>query len=292
MKINEVVQRMTITGVDVKTDLDAVGELLAKTPGLEIAMLYSQQRGGVEGQNRYSPKAWLMSAAEKLGKKGNVAVHLCGRDTVQDFVAGRNGVRELVEKFGRVQFNGNMVQDELGKRLERVMMENYWRMPFITQHNETNAAMLTDIKWKEHAVLIDDSGGQGILPPVKAPAEDKVRIMCPNVTCRKVLALPQNARGKTVRCQNCHTNIRVPGTPRTIRTSGRWERLETDKAVGYSGGLGPGVLEKELMDIAKVAKPGSWIDMEGKVRTNDWFDINKARPTVEDFERVGQMEIV
>jgi len=37
-----------------------------------------------------------------------------------------------------------------------------------------------------------------------------VRIMCPNLTCRKVLAVPSACRGKTVRCRNCATNIRVP----------------------------------------------------------------------------------
>jgi hypothetical protein len=34
--------------------------------------------------------------------------------------------------------------------------------------------------------------------------------MCPNLTCRKVLAVPPVARGKTVRCRSCGTNIRVP----------------------------------------------------------------------------------
>jgi len=37
-----------------------------------------------------------------------------------------------------------------------------------------------------------------------------VRIMCPNLTCRKVLSIPDMARGKTVRCKSCGTNIRVP----------------------------------------------------------------------------------
>lgn len=41
--------------------------------------------------------------------------------------------------------------------------------------------------------------------------DSTVRIMCPNLACRKVLAVPQAARGKTVRCRNCATNIRVPG---------------------------------------------------------------------------------
>jgi ribosomal protein S27E len=39
---------------------------------------------------------------------------------------------------------------------------------------------------------------------------DTVRIMCPNLTCRRVLAVPTSARGKTVRCKNCGTTIRVP----------------------------------------------------------------------------------
>ncbi|MBL0870180.1 MAG: hypothetical protein IBJ18_06330 [Phycisphaerales bacterium] len=39
---------------------------------------------------------------------------------------------------------------------------------------------------------------------------DTVRIMCPNLTCRKVLAVPTAARGKLVRCKNCGTNIKVP----------------------------------------------------------------------------------
>ncbi len=39
---------------------------------------------------------------------------------------------------------------------------------------------------------------------------ESIRVMCPNLTCRRVLAIPQNARGKTVRCKNCGTNIKVP----------------------------------------------------------------------------------
>lgn len=46
---------------------------------------------------------------------------------------------------------------------------------------------------------------------------DAVRIMCPNLTCRKVLAVPASARGKTVRCKSCGTNIRVPGQSSTAK---------------------------------------------------------------------------
>lgn len=44
-------------------------------------------------------------------------------------------------------------------------------------------------------------------------AEHSIRIMCPNLVCRKVLAVPVSARGKTVRCRNCGTNIRIPNAP-------------------------------------------------------------------------------
>jgi hypothetical protein len=50
--------------------------------------------------------------------------------------------------------------------------------------------------------------------PTMSPS-DPLRIMCPNLTCRKILAVPQSARGKTVRCRGCGTNIRVPPPNKT-----------------------------------------------------------------------------
>jgi len=41
-------------------------------------------------------------------------------------------------------------------------------------------------------------------------SQPTVRIMCPNLSCRKLLAVPESARSKTVRCKACHTAIRVP----------------------------------------------------------------------------------
>lgn len=41
-------------------------------------------------------------------------------------------------------------------------------------------------------------------------ADEALRIMCPKLTCRRILAVPQKARGKTVRCRYCSTNIRIP----------------------------------------------------------------------------------
>jgi len=37
-----------------------------------------------------------------------------------------------------------------------------------------------------------------------------IRIMCPNLMCQRVLAVPAHARGKLVRCQRCGTTIKIP----------------------------------------------------------------------------------
>ena len=37
-----------------------------------------------------------------------------------------------------------------------------------------------------------------------------VTIICPKLTCRKILSVPDDLRGKAVKCQHCQTPIRVP----------------------------------------------------------------------------------
>ena len=46
---------------------------------------------------------------------------------------------------------------------------------------------------------------------------------------------------------------------------------------GYAGGLGPEVIESEFLAIAEAADEARfWIDMEGKVRTNEVLDLEKV----------------
>ena len=40
--------------------------------------------------------------------------------------------------------------------------------------------------------------------------EKILRIMCPSLQCRRVLAVPESARGRTVKCKNCGTTVRIP----------------------------------------------------------------------------------
>ena len=37
-----------------------------------------------------------------------------------------------------------------------------------------------------------------------------VQLICPNLRCRKFLAVPDDVRGKLVRCQHCQQMFRVP----------------------------------------------------------------------------------
>ena len=37
-----------------------------------------------------------------------------------------------------------------------------------------------------------------------------VQLLCPNLKCRKILSVPEEIRGKLVKCQYCQTMIRVP----------------------------------------------------------------------------------
>ncbi len=39
-----------------------------------------------------------------------------------------------------------------------------------------------------------------------------IRIMCPNLSCQRILVVPEGARGKVVRCSMCGMNIRIPAS--------------------------------------------------------------------------------
>lgn len=77
--------------------------------------------------------------------------------------------------------------------------------------------------------------------------------------------------------------ILVDGSGGTGKSPDKWESPHTDKPVGFAGGLGPDNLASELPKIKAVAHRGWWIDMENKLRTEDWFDVAKALETIKIF---------
>ncbi len=75
-------------------------------------------------------------------------------------------------------------------------------------------------------------------------AEETIRIMCPNLTCRRVLAVPTSARGRTVRCRGCGINIRVPSKTETVKAPPPPEPAAEEAPAGPGAGKAPPKLKK------------------------------------------------
>lgn len=65
------------------------------------------------------------------------------------------------------------------------------------------------------ALLRDQKRARGFRRPEKVADEGAggdmpVQLICPNLRCRKFLSVPDQVRGKLVKCQHCQTLFRVP----------------------------------------------------------------------------------
>ena len=56
---------------------------------------------------------------------------------------------------------------------------------------------------------------------------------------------------------------------------------------GYAGGIGPDNIETVLLKLEDSLPKDytTWVDMETKIRTNDWFDIRKIKLVLEKVKR-------
>ena len=63
-----------------------------------------------------------------------------------------------------------------------------------------------------------------------------------------------------------------------------WKTPHTKKQVGYAGGMGPDNLGRTLLSLSMIFKGEWWVDMESKLRRDDWFDIALARRAAEIFD--------
>ena len=61
-------------------------------------------------------------------------------------------------------------------------------------------------------------------------AVSSVRLMCPNLRCRTLLAVPITARGKNVRCRLCGTRIQVPSVAAPKKPTTPVEATAEEKA--------------------------------------------------------------
>lgn len=64
------------------------------------------------------------------------------------------------------------------------------------------------------------------------PNTEVIRIMCPNLACQRILAVPSHARGKLVRCRSCGMNVRIPQTKTAKTETPAGEAASDSKAAG------------------------------------------------------------
>jgi len=211
--------KLTITGIDERTS--NINDF-AKYPFVELAILYSETRAGKFP--RYPSRT---DCRDMVIWTTHAAIHICGGPARRALRAGE--LDGLVEFAGRIQINGVVPVAELRDSCER-----YHNKIIITQHSMRNADLLEYRSvYRNHAVLVDGSGGRGLLPV-------------------------------------------------------GWSKLDTLKAVGFAGGLNPENMEAELLKIQKVAGGGAWVDLETGVRTDDWFDGEKALAVCEIVKRFDE----
>lgn len=203
---------ITLTGIDSRTTHSDVSSLLY--PGVELGVLYT---ANPDGRNRYPT---LVQAAELLSWCDAAAVHVCGSEARRQLLAGELG--ELTSRCQRIQVNGAVSVEVL-----KALCDKFPKHTILTQHTERNA-LLASVPYANHALLVDGSGGRGVVPE-------------------------------------------------------QWERPLTPKAVGFAGGLTPDNIEAEWTRIEPVFSRSSWLDMETGIRTDDWFDAEKARRVVMGF---------
>lgn len=214
--------KITLTGIDEKTDLDALPE------GCELGFLYTYDP---ENRPRYPRHEPMYKMIESL-KDRDISIHVCGKRARDQLILGY-----IKHTFyaKRIQVNGTLSEKEVG-----IICNKYPSYQIIVQYNSKNKHLI-DIKYDNLQFLMDSSGGQGITP---------------------------NA----------------------------WSRAETVQPVGYAGGIGPDNIEQIYKIAIRLSSSSicldqndDWLDMENKLRTDDWFDVNKANEVMEKFNKVNNV---
>jgi len=144
---------VTVTGADVKTDLDRLACL-----DVEVGLLLSDTAGG----NRYASHDWINETANSLP---HVSLHICGMES--RFRLFRGDFDHILDRVQRVQINGRPLSLEINELHARRP-----ELKIITQYSTAHRGyfvsqdLLTSRAQAAHAYVMDESGGFGKLPKV------------------------------------------------------------------------------------------------------------------------------
>lgn len=250
-------KRVTITGVDARTNLLEVRNLAQRFPFAEFALLVSESAGGKKPRYLTIPEVNSVLSMLRAGGVRHLAVHICGRWSrllLQGKAAElHETLFELVLRQGAILMDGGRVQWNVNPaRMKRekwdiegildILHECFYNGNLILQRNNKESADLANalrevLAHKDYAhhrlhinVLHDLSGGRGLTPEGVPPP---VGAYC-----------------------------------------------------GYAGGFSDENVGVRLrqMSFALPDEQEVWIDMESGVRTDDWLDLKKVESVLETCE--------
>lgn len=233
-------KRLTLTGIDERTDPQWVRDVLRDTHGTGLtgvrtnhsALEFGILRGPKAGTHPRFPHRKAVEALLCAGAPGDFAFHLCGEYAQMVSRGDWHQLLDIIDftQVGRVQVN---LSSTTGEYLDKRIL-TLWRFskfidrPVIMQWRDDTFPLVPN----GLHLLADRSGGNGKLPEAW-PTRDEL-------------------------CSN-HSTTRL----------------------GFAGGLGPYNVTRQLNLITKAnGGTGFWVDCESSLRTNDWFDINKAHEMI------------
>ena len=251
---------VTFTGVDERTDVARLLSMAEACPILEFGILVGSQSGG----SPLFPPLYRLPVFRELNQKGygRWAIHLCGQYaraaagdpdfSVRDF----DGVLDMCAGFSRVQIN--LHGDFL--RANRIVALEDYMMHFIEQV-ECEKVIL------QH---------RGILEGVPLDELQVATIVNPDwknvpFTHPKLEYLFDRSEGSGLEGFHLWPNVPEPDSGIS--------------RVGYAGGLHAGNM-RQALDFLYTEENWqfpTWLDMEGRIRTNGWMDIEKVAEVVREL---------
>jgi phosphoribosylanthranilate isomerase len=191
-----IINKVTITGPDDKTDLLRLVELTRKYPFVEWGLLFSTNKAGT---SRYPSKEWIENAVN-LGSLP-LSAHFCGWWSREIFEKQNFEHISELKGFNRVQLNYNFSRSKKWNFEQYLDFAKKVEISMILQYNKSNSKLLDTIvngffdAPENIDFLYDSSGGRGteiekIESPIKNSytgyagglGEDNIERICKLIT--------------------------------------------------------------------------------------------------------------
>lgn len=160
--------RITLTGIDSMTPRIWIGAMVKAYPDIEFGVLHSASNQA----NRYTQECDLMDRLTPCVRQA--ALHVCGREAVGRLLT-RDKFRRATEQCQRMQVNGTHacgVIEAICRKFPNHQIITQWKPDTIYCDEENPLEVIA----KNHAILVDGSGGRGVCPAVWVRPDTKKEV--------------------------------------------------------------------------------------------------------------------